>query len=156
MNQFFVENSLGGHKIDFMNFKQIKETCIYTTDLEAARAFYHNKLGLEIISFLPGKHVFFRAGTSVLLCFNPNDSRLKKSPPPHYSTGRYHFAFEVEAADYEQHKAEILSKGIAITDTVVWDSGPRSAEGFAKATQESFYFEDGLGNVVEVVPAGIW
>ncbi len=128
-----------------MKFRQIKETCIYSTDLEAAKSFYHSKLGLEIISYLPGRHIFFRAGNSVLLCFNPDDSSQKKSPPLHYSSGRYHFAFEVEAADYEQQKEELLSKGIPIIDTVVWDSG-----------FESFYFEDGLGNIVEVVPVGIW
>jgi catechol 2,3-dioxygenase-like lactoylglutathione lyase family enzyme len=128
-----------------MNLRQIKETCIYTSDLDAARDFYHGRLGLEVISHVRGKHIFFRVGTSVLLCFNPDDSREKKSPPPHYSHGRYHFAFEVAAEDYEQHKAEIISKGIPIVDTVVWDSG-----------QESFYFEDGLGNILEIVPVGIW
>ncbi|HZY79192.1 MAG TPA: VOC family protein [Cyclobacteriaceae bacterium] len=128
-----------------MNIRQIKETCIYSKNLEAARAFYHEKLGLEVISYVKEKHIFFRAGSSVLLCFNPDDSRLKASPPPHYSTGRYHFAFEVSPGEYEQHKAEIISKGIPIVDTVVWSSG-----------QESFYFEDGLGNIVEIVPVGIW
>lgn len=139
-----------------MNIRQIKETCIYTTDLEAAEVFYHGRLGLEVISHVKGKHIFFRAGNSVLLCFNPNDSREKKSPPPHYAHGRYHFAFEVAAEEYERHKAEIISKGIPIVDTVVWESGPRSAEGSAKATLESFYFEDGLGNILEIVPVGIW
>lgn len=128
-----------------MNLTQIKETCIYSRDLEAARSFYHDRLGLEIISHVKDKHIFFRAGTSVLLCFNPDDSNKKKSPPPHHSQGRYHFAFEVAAGDYEQHKAEIISKGIPIVDTVVWESG-----------QESFYFEDGLGNILEIVPVGIW
>jgi catechol 2,3-dioxygenase-like lactoylglutathione lyase family enzyme len=128
-----------------MNIRQVKETCIYSKDLEAARAFYHDRLGLEIISYVKGEHIFFRAGTSVLLCFNPDDSREKMSPPAHYASGRYHFAFEVEAGEYEQHKAEIIAKGIPIVDTVVWDSG-----------QESFYFEDGLGNILEIVPVGIW
>lgn len=136
-----------------MNFRQIKETCIYATDLDAARAFYNGKLGLEVISHVKDKHIFFRVGTSVLLCFNPDDSREKKSPPPHYAQGRYHFAFEVAAADYEKHKAEIISKNIPIVDTVVWDSGPHSAQGSVK---ESFYFEDGLGNILEIVPVGIW
>jgi catechol 2,3-dioxygenase-like lactoylglutathione lyase family enzyme len=139
-----------------MTIRQIKETCIYSRDLEAARIFYHERLGFEIISYLPGKHIFFKVGISVLLCFNPDDSREKKSPPPHYSTGRYHFAFEVAAEDYEQQKAEIISKGIPIVDTVVWDSGSRAGEGSAKATLESFYFEDGLGNILEIVPVGIW
>jgi catechol-2,3-dioxygenase len=128
-----------------MNFLQIKETCIYSVDLEKAKSFYHGTLGLEIISHVAGKHIFFRAGTSVLLCFNPDDSSRKTSPPPHYAKGRYHFAFEVQPEEYEQHKASIISKGIPIIDTVVWSSG-----------QESFYFEDGLGNVLEIVPVGIW
>jgi catechol 2,3-dioxygenase-like lactoylglutathione lyase family enzyme len=128
-----------------MNFRQIKETCIYSSDLEKAIEFYNGKLGLKVISHVAGKHVFFRAGSSVLLCFNPDDSRLKTSPPPHYSGGRYHFAFEVEAGEYDRHKSELISKGITIVDTVVWESG-----------QESFYFEDGLGNIVEVVPVGMW
>jgi catechol-2,3-dioxygenase len=128
-----------------MNIRQIKETCIYARDLEAARSFYHHRLGLEIISYLETKHIFFRAGTSVLLCFNPDDSMEKKSPPPHHASGRYHFAFEVAADEYEQHKTEIMAKGIPIVDTVVWTSG-----------QESFYFEDGLGNILEIVPVGIW
>src|SRR5215218_5612952 len=75
-----------------MKFIQIKETCIYFRDLALARSFYHEKLGLPIISFVPGKHIFFRAGSSVLLCFNPDDSRAKTSPPPHFSEGKYHFA----------------------------------------------------------------
>jgi len=128
-----------------MNIRQIKEICIYSKNLDAARVFYHDRLGLEVISHLKEKHIFFRAGSSVLLCFNPDDSRQKTSPPPHYSAGRYHFAFEVDPGEYEQHKAEIISKGIPIIDTVVWESG-----------QESFYFEDGLGNILEIVPVGIW
>ncbi len=128
-----------------MNFRQIKETCIYHSDLLAAREFYEGKLGLEVIGYVTGKHIFFRAGASVLLCFNPDDSKAKTSPPGHYSAGRYHFAFEVEAPDYERSKAEIVGKGIQILDQVMWPSGV-----------ESFYFEDGLGNVVEVVQPNMW
>jgi catechol-2,3-dioxygenase len=128
-----------------MNIRQIKETCIYYKDLELAKQFYHEKLGLPIISYVETKHIFFRAGSSVLLCFNPYDSKLKSSPPPHYAEGKYHFAFEVTAQEYETHKQNILAKGIAIIDRVVWKTG-----------QESFYFEDPIGNVLEIVPEGIW
>ncbi len=126
-------------------FLQIKETSLYAEDLEGMRAFYAGKLGLEVISFLPGKHAFFRAGSSVLLCFNPGDSATKKSPPPHYATGKYHFAFEVTPQDYIWQKEELVKQGIVITGEVTWKTG-----------QESFYFEDPVGNVVEVVPVGIW
>jgi catechol-2,3-dioxygenase len=128
-----------------MNFTKIKETCIYSTDLNSIKKFYHELLGLPIIADVEGKHIFFRAGCSVLLCFNPEDSCLKKSPPAHFSAGKYHFAFEVAPHEYERHKKEIIQKGITITDTLVWKNG-----------QESFYFNDPSGNVVEIVPEGIW
>lgn len=128
-----------------MKFKQIKETCIYFKDLKLAREFYHDVLDLPIISELKDKHIFFRAGSSVLLCFNPDDSRHKKSPPAHYSEGKYHFAFEVPKAEYESQKKEFLQKGVSITEEIIWTNG-----------LESFYFEDPIGNVVEIVPEGIW
>lgn len=127
-------------------FSGIKETCLYTTSLEEAKSFYHDKLGLPVISEVPGKHIFFRAGTSVLLCFNPMDSKSKISPPAHFGEGKIHFAFEVPHSLYEFTKAEIISRGIVITDEVTWKSG-----------KKSFYFEDSAGNVLEVVPdTGIW
>lgn len=119
-----------------MKFNQIKETCIYFRDLEQAKDFYHGKLGLPIITYVEAKHIFFRAGNSVLLCFNPEDSKSKKTPPAHYAEGRYHFAFEVPKAEYENHKQELTRKGITITQQLKWKSG-----------QESFYFEDPVGNV---------
>ena len=128
-----------------MKFTQIKETCLYFQDLEKAREFYHDLLELPIISYMENKHIFFRAGTSVLLCFNPADAKEKKSPPAHYAEGKPHFALEVEPGEYEKTKACFLERKIKITDTIVWRSG-----------QESFYFEDPEGNVGEIVPVGIW
>ena len=128
-----------------MNFKQIKETCLYFEDLNLARKFYHEILELPIITHLEGKHIFFRAGTSVLLCFNPNESKLKTSPPPHYSYGPYHFAFEVTMTEYESHKDKIKQAGITIIDTLAWGDG-----------RESFYFKDPIGNIVEILPEGVW
>ena len=128
-----------------MNIKKIKETCIYCKDLGQAKAFYHRKLGLEVIGEIENKHIFFRAGDSVLLCFNPEDSRLKESPPAHYAEGKYHFAFEVTREEYLKHKKEVVENGISIIDVLVWKNG-----------LESFYFNDPAGNVVEIVPEGVW
>ena len=125
---------------------KIKETCLYLDDLALARTFYAETLGLPVIDYLENKHLFLRAGSSVLLCFQPNDSRAKVSPPPHYAHGKQHFAFEVLREDYERTREELVSKGIAIIDEVTWKSGARS-----------FYFNDPEGNVLEVVPdKGIW
>lgn len=129
-----------------MKFIGIKETCLYLHDLEQAKKFYNEILELPLISYLPGKHIFFKAGNSVLLCFNPEDSKTKTSPPAHYGGGKQHFAFEVAGQEYEKAKEWIRGKGIAITDTVQWKSGA-----------ESFYFEDPEGNVLEILPdKGVW
>ncbi len=129
-----------------MKFTKIKETCLYVHDLERAKKFYHELLELPLISYVPDKHIFFSAGSSVLLCFNPEDSKYKTNPPGHYGGGKQHFAFEVREPDYEESKNWIQQKGIAITETALWKSGG-----------ESFYFEDPEGNVLEIVPdRGIW
>jgi len=128
-----------------LNFSQIKETCLYIQDVESSQSFYHGLLGLEVIGRAEGKHVFFRAGSSVLLCFIAENSKMKTSPPAHYAKGKQHFAFEVSQEDYEDTKKRITLLGIDIIDVLVWKSG-----------QESFYFNDPDGHVLEVVPNGVW
>jgi len=129
-----------------MKFLKIKETCLYFKDLDVARHFYHAVLGLPIIHHQAGKHIFFRVGSSVLLCFNPEDSGKKTSPPPHYGVGKLHLAFEVPEKEYAAARAEIESKGIRIIEEATWPGGHRS-----------FYFEDPDGNVLEILPdRGIW
>ncbi len=129
-----------------MNILKIKETCLYIHDLGKAKTFYNALLGLPVISYEPEKHIFFRTGSSVLLCFNPEDSRTKESPPAHYGGGRQHFAFEVMQKDYQRTKEELILKGIEIIDEVSWPRGGKS-----------FYFTDPEGNVLEIVPdSGIW
>jgi catechol 2,3-dioxygenase-like lactoylglutathione lyase family enzyme len=41
-----------------MKFTQIKETCLYVSNLEKTRNFYSEQLGLEIISFVENSRVF--------------------------------------------------------------------------------------------------
>jgi catechol-2,3-dioxygenase len=129
-----------------MKFIKIKETCLYVRDLEQIKEFYNVILELPIINYEAKKHIFFRLGSSVLLCFNPEDSRQKVSPPGHYGGGKQHIAFEVPMADYAKAKAEIIAKGINVIDEVEW-----------KGEVKSFYFEDPAGNILEIVPdKGIW
>lgn len=128
-----------------MRIRAIKETCLYITDLDGAENFYSNVLEFNVFSKSKGHHVFFKIGQSMLLLFNPDSSRLKLHPPAHYGGGKQHLAFEVKAGIYNQTKEQLISKGINITDTMVWKNG-----------MESFYFEDPFGNVLEIVPEGIW
>jgi catechol 2,3-dioxygenase-like lactoylglutathione lyase family enzyme len=129
-----------------MEFLRIKETCIYIHDLAKAKDFYHGVLSLPIINYVEEKHLFLKAGQSVLLLFNPEDSKNKNSPPAHYGSGRQHFAFEVDEVKYVESKSEIQRKGIEIIDEITWKSG-----------KKSFYFLDPEGNVLEILPEkGIW
>ena len=129
-----------------MKYLKIKETCLYANDLEKIKDFYSEILELPIINYDAEKHIFFRLGNSVLLFFNPDDSKLKVSPPGHYGGGKQHVAFEVHTTDYEKAKAEIIAKGITVIDEIEWKCGVKS-----------FYFEDPEGNILEIVPdRGIW
>ena len=128
-----------------MEIRQVKETCLYVKNLKKAVSFYNKILEFPIYSYLPGKHAFFKVGPSMLLCFNPDVSKNKKSPPGHFAIGKQHIAFEVDALNYELIKSKFKQKEIEIIDEMTWGNG-----------MNSFYFEDPSGNVLEIVPKGIW
>ncbi len=128
-----------------MKINRIKETCLYSRDLHTARAFYEGKLGLKCFSFIEGRFAFFRAGESVLLVFDPDFSKNQNSLPPHWSTGAYHFAFEVDREEYQAWKEKISAEGIEITYEHKWSE-----------EQLSFYFNDPDGHVLEIVMTGLW
>lgn len=127
-----------------MKFSRIKETCIYVTDLESTKAFYHGMLGLELISMVPDRHVFFRAGDSVLLCFIADQTEKEETLPPHGARGSIHFAFETSRTGYNDIKDQ-LSKQLTILHEHEWKGGLRS-----------FYFHDPDKNLVEVLEEGMW
>jgi catechol 2,3-dioxygenase-like lactoylglutathione lyase family enzyme len=128
-----------------MNIARIKETCIYVTDLQATKQFYSYKLGLPLISLVPERHVFFKAGESVLLCFVADKTEQEKELPPHGARGSVHFAFEVPRNDYEASLQKIKDAGIAILHEHNW-----------KHHLRSFYFHDPDQNLVEVIEEGLW
>ncbi|WP_258099615.1 VOC family protein [Marinoscillum pacificum] len=128
-----------------MEFTQIKETCLYVSDLDQSYAFYHDKLGLPLISKVPNRHVFFRLGTSVLLCFIAEATKGEKELPPHFASGKQHIAFEVAKDNYNETKEKFKVLGIEITHCQKWPG-----------SYESFYLEDPDGHVLEIVPEGMW
>ncbi|MEN7546354.1 VOC family protein [Rapidithrix thailandica] len=128
-----------------MKFTRIKETCLYVQDLDRTQHFYQEVLGFDLISRAEKRHVFFRVGHSVLLCFLPEATSSDKHLPPHYALGKIHLAFECPEKDYEQWKVKLQQKDIAITHEHHW-----------WGEQWSFYFEDPDGHVLEVVKPGLW
>ena len=128
-----------------MKIRQIKETCIYINDLEQTPLFSPRVLALPFIGKKPGRHVFFRAGTSVLLCFIPEASSRETELPPHFAKGPVHLAFEVEVTEYEDWKQKVTLAGIEIIHEQSW------GESFI-----SFYFHDPDGHLLEIVQEGMW
>lgn len=126
-------------------FTQIKETALYVEDLERTEGFYHEKLELEIISKEEKRHIFFKAGSSILLCFLADATKHSETLPPHYARGQMHIAFEVPEEKYLETKEWIREKGIEIEHEQDWSG-----------EYQSFYFRDPDGHSLEIVPAGMW
>ncbi|WP_457582092.1 VOC family protein [Ensifer canadensis] len=129
----------------------ILETALYTSDLDAAEAFYGGVLGLEKITRRENRHVFFRCGPGVLLIFNPAETVKPPTPdaslpvPPHGTTGQGHMCFRVGAEALDAWKAQLETAGVTIEAEVAWPNGTRS-----------FYFRDPAGNSLECAEPGLW
>lgn len=133
-----------------MKFEKIVETCIYSPDLKIMKDFYVNRLGLDLISEEERRHVFLKAGKSMLLVFNPENTSLAANStfPTHgacTSPSSIHFALEIEQAGYEAAKNLLAQNKIAIEKEMSWGSGGKSV-----------YFRDPAGNLVEIVTKGQW
>ena len=128
-----------------MDFVKIKETCLYVRELERTRSFYEGKLGFAVIGEVQGRHVFFRVGSSVLLCFIAEAAKAAKLLPPHHGQGQLHVAFETEPENYEAWKQKIKKAEIPIEQEYEW------GRGFC-----SFYFRDPDAHLLEVVMTGMW
>ena len=128
-----------------MNISRIKETCIYVSDLERTKAFYAGKLGLPVIAMVQQRHIFFRVGESVLLCFLAAATEKEKELPPHGARGSVHFAFEVTKEEYPVALQKIKDAGITIFHAHTW-----------KGRLQSFYFHDPDNNLVEILEEGLW
>jgi catechol 2,3-dioxygenase-like lactoylglutathione lyase family enzyme len=128
-----------------MKVKCIKEVCLYVKNLYQSEDFYRRILGFPVIGRAENRHVFFRAGTSVLLCFNPDETRHETKLPAHFSSGWQHIAFEVSPEDYQETRNNLIASGIDILQEVQWGN-----------THWSFYFRDPDQHLLEVVTEGLW
>ncbi len=121
----------------------VLETCVYAPDLEAARRFYQQLLGLELFAEQPGRHLFFRAGPGVFLVFNPEATLQEALLPPHGARGSVHVCFRVEAQELPGWAERLQAQGYPVT-WANWKAG------------RSLYVHDPAGNLVELAPAAIW
>jgi catechol 2,3-dioxygenase-like lactoylglutathione lyase family enzyme len=113
--------------------------------------FYVNRLGLDLVSEEEERHVFLKAGKSMLLIFNPEKTMLAANSnfPVHGTIAppsAIHFALEIEQISYEAAKNVLIQNEVAIEKEMSW--GSRGGK--------SIYFRDPTGNLVEIVTKGQW
>jgi catechol 2,3-dioxygenase-like lactoylglutathione lyase family enzyme len=124
----------------------VVETAVYVDDLQRAEQFYQGVLGLTVIAREPGRHVFFRVGTSnVLLTFQAETTLKGDLLPAHGARGPGHFALGIPASALQSWRDRLTQAGVAIEKEVTWPRGGRS-----------LYFRDPAGNSVELLTPGVW
>lgn len=129
----------------------ILETVVYCECLSAARDFYEDVVGLEVVSVDPERHVFFRVGQGMLLVFNPCDTESgtvlvgDQMIPRHGSTGPSHFAFEILSEQVDVIREHLANRKIAIEAEIEWPTGGHS-----------IYCRDPAGNSVEFATRELW
>lgn len=133
----------------------ILETVLYATNLDGARTFYEDVMGLELYSELAGRQVFFKLGRGMLLIFDPDATATPPKPgalpvPPHGARGPGHVCFSATAPEIDAWRAHLEAKGVAIESDFLWPNRDEAKRG------RSIYFRDPAGNSVEIAEARIW
>ena len=129
-----------------MKVDRVLETCLYAKDLTRAAWFYREVLGMQPISQVEGRHVFFRAGDGVFLLFNPGQTEIPGGDvPTHGALGPGHVAFAVPEADLPRWRESLADHGVVVEAEMEWPRGGRS-----------LYVRDPAGNSVELATPDIW
>jgi len=124
----------------------VLETVLYYTDQVRAEHFYGEILGFRLVGKEAGRHLFFRAGSSVFLLFDPEATKQTgAATPSHGAVGRAHACFLVSRQDYERWKEHLESRDIPIVQEAEWNEESRS-----------FYFRDPDDNLLEIANVDFW
>ena len=128
----------------------ILETAIYADDMERAKRFYEDVMGLQPM-FEDRRLTAYEAGAkSVLLVFRRGASAEEtKLPggtiPGHDGAGPVHFAFAIDAEQLGAWENRLREHGVAIEGRTEWPRGGTS-----------IYFRDPDGHLVELATPGLW
>jgi len=111
------------------------------SDLQRARAWYAEKLGLDpVMSIDNGTDVYMIGGTQVLIYETPSAGTARNT------------AMGVVVADLRGAMAELRSRGVVFEEYDLED-GPTTVDGVAgdEATGMAAWFTDSEGNIVNLV-----
>ncbi|UOA31778.1 hypothetical protein DSM110093_01551 [Sulfitobacter sp. DSM 110093] len=130
--------------------QSLLEAALYVGDLDAARQFYRDHLGLQLFQEVPGRHMFFALGPSVLLIFNPTATAQppgnpQMPVPPHGAQGPGHVCFAMKRDEITAMERRLSTAGVKIDTRFDWPNGARS-----------FYVRDPAGNSVEFAEPWLW
>ena len=128
----------------------VSEVVFWVEDLDKSVEFYCRYLGFQVESLTPGHYAFLQSGTSrsrvILSLFvirADNASALARDYLGRrggHARGRlYHVAFRVDPGTLDAQAQWMRSKGIAVSDAVVFPAG-----------QRSYFLEDPEGHYLEL------
>ncbi len=128
----------------------ILETALYVDDLDRAKAFYRDVIGLPVLLEGPRLVALDASEGTVLLLFRSGASRngvrfATGFIPPHDGAGPMHMAFAITAESLPAWEAHLEAHGVAIDGRMTWELGGRS-----------IYFRDPDGHSIELATPGTW
>ena len=131
------------------------ESALYADDLDAAKAFWQDVIGLDAFQSVPGRHVFFRVTDAprpqVLLVFRAGATEKPPAPdaklpvPPHGARGPGHYCLAAAPDTLDAWRDHLIAQGVGIEADFHWPNGARS-----------LYFRDPAGNSIELADPSIW
>jgi hypothetical protein len=137
-NYFYYEK----HILEKPNIQELARWCIKNA-VNASQ---------DLVTQAKGRHVFLKTGKSMLLIFNPENTRVKGNSkfPVHGAIitppACIHLAFEIEKQDYEDSKNMLEQNNVRIEKEMGWD----------KEGSKSIYFRDPADNLIEFITKGNW
>ena len=126
------------------------ETALYVDDLDRARAFYQDVLGLAAMTSDARFAAFDVGGRNVLLLFR-RGSTLEPvhlpggTIPSHDGSGPLHAAFAITADELPAWEKRLGEHDVAIEGRTDWPRGGKS-----------IYFRDPDRHLLELVTPGVW
>ncbi len=128
----------------------ILETAIYAGDVERARRFYQDVLGLTPVFSDSRLTAYEVGGRSILLVFrrggSVNTATLPGGTiPGHDGAGPSHLAFAIGADRLAAWKARLAAHGVPVEGRTEWPRGGTS-----------LYFRDPDGHLLELATPGLW
>lgn len=128
----------------------VKETALYVDNLERAKKFYREVLGLQTIVEQDRFCAFSVESKHVLLLFirgaSVTDTELPGGTiPPHDGSGPLHAGFSIDTQELPAWEEHFAAKGVKIEGRVTWPKGGKS-----------IYFRDPDGHLLELLTPGVW